>query len=73
MSLMLDDKGDKTLGPGSLFGRTEKANIESAAPLAVRMMPRIAEKIGFFTGAMAEVRHNIDDEHPNSYFCDHSA
>ena len=40
MSLMLDDKGDKTLGPGSLFGESEKANIESAEPLAVRMRPR---------------------------------
>ena len=32
---MLEDKGDKTL-----FGRSEKANIASAAPLAVRMRPR---------------------------------
>ena len=32
---MLEDKGDKTL-----FGQSEKANIESAAPLAVRMRPR---------------------------------
>jgi putative ATPase len=31
---MLEDKGDKTL-----FGQSEKANIESAAPLAVRMRP----------------------------------
>jgi putative ATPase len=34
MFLMLEDKGDKTL-----FGQSEKANIESAAPLAVRMRP----------------------------------
>ncbi len=32
---MLEDKGDKTL-----FGQSEKANIASAAPLAVRMRPR---------------------------------
>ena len=32
---MLEDKGDKTL-----FGRSERANIASAAPLAVRMRPR---------------------------------
>ena len=32
---MLEDKGDK-----SLFGQPEKANIESAAPLAIRMRPR---------------------------------
>ncbi len=32
---MLEDKGDKTL-----FGRSEKANIASVAPLAVRMRPR---------------------------------
>ena len=39
---MLEDKGDKTL-----FGRSEKANIASAAPLAVRMRPRtLAEFIG---------------------------
>jgi len=32
---MLEGKGDKTL-----FGRSERANIESAEPLAVRMRPR---------------------------------
>jgi len=32
---MLEDKSDKTL-----FGRSERANIASAAPLAVRMRPR---------------------------------
>jgi putative ATPase len=32
---MFEDKGDKTL-----FGRSEKANIKSAAPLAVRIRPR---------------------------------
>ncbi|MBA7659448.1 putative AAA domain-containing protein [subsurface metagenome] len=32
---MLEDKGDKML-----FGRSERANIASAAPLAVRMRPR---------------------------------
>jgi len=32
---MLEDKGDKTL-----FGRSERANIASVAPLAVRMRPR---------------------------------
>jgi len=35
IDLMLESKGDKTL-----FRRSEKANIESAAPLAVRMRPR---------------------------------
>jgi putative ATPase len=39
---MLEDKGDKTL-----FGRSEKANIASAAPLAVRMRPR---KLDEFVG-----------------------
>ncbi|MHC4461142.1 MAG: replication-associated recombination protein A [Planctomycetota bacterium] len=39
---MLEDAVDKTL-----FGRSEKANIASAAPLAVRMRPRtLAEFIG---------------------------
>jgi len=36
---MLEDKGDKTL-----FGRSEKANIASAAPLAVRMRPRTLDE-----------------------------
>jgi len=36
---MREDKGDKTL-----FGRSEKANIDSAAPLAARMRPRKLEE-----------------------------
>ncbi|MHC4260464.1 MAG: replication-associated recombination protein A [Planctomycetota bacterium] len=36
---MLEDKGDKTL-----FGESERANIESAAPLAVRMRPRTLDE-----------------------------
>ncbi|MHC4192927.1 MAG: replication-associated recombination protein A [Planctomycetota bacterium] len=39
---MLEDKGDRTL-----FGESERANIESAAPLAVRMRPRT---LGEFLG-----------------------
>lgn len=39
---MLEEKGDKTL-----FGHTERANIHSAAPLAVRMRPR---KLNEFVG-----------------------
>ena len=47
-SLMLQDKGDKTL-----FGLSERANIVSAAPLALRMRPRNLDEFlgqGHFLG-----------------------